>query len=373
MIDVHIDGQVFAEVPRGGISRAWQHLIARLPYHGCRVHLYLPTDADRDIQFDSHVSIADYPRRRRWHPGRVFDPLTDQHYRRRLHKMWSRLTRGIFHSTHFTTDSGLAIPQVVTVHDLFHERLPDCFPPAQLRPFCDRRRACIESADFIICTSDATLGDVNKTYGPLACPYKVVWFAVDPVFLRSDHRTSPISEPLADAESPFILYLGTRYPYKNFPGLLAGFASWAKRHTYQLLVLGPEATPSELSLIRAFDLTGKVQFRSANDQQLALAYRLATAVVIPSLSEGFGLPVWESMASGTPVVCARVGSLPEVGGEAPIYFDLGPPHNLATALEEAVSIPKDSERMAKGYVRATSRTWDDVVDDYVASYRQLMG
>jgi len=285
--------------------------------------------------------------------------------------MWSMARFGVFQSTHFTTNAALKIPQVVTVHDLFHECLPDCFPEYQVPSFCQRRRSCINAADFLVCDSDSTLEDLNRIFTDLTSPRKTVWLAVDTQFRRLDSSDRP-SEYWKGISKPFILYVGTRYPYKNFTGLLAGFASWNRRHAFQLLVLGANASPIENALIRAFGLQDAIVFASATDEELVVAYNRASALVVPSLSEGFGLPVWEAMACGTPVVASRGGSLEEVGAGIAVHFDFGMPQQLAGALEEAISIPRSSERFSDGIDIATKRTWDDVADDYVGIYREVL-
>ncbi|MFC1740307.1 glycosyltransferase family 4 protein, partial [Pseudomonadota bacterium] len=365
LLDVHVDGIVYTEVPLGGIARMWTSIINRLPDHGCRVFLYLHHITLDETHFRPEIEIISYPRRHSLRPGRLFNPLTEKHYRGKLDAMWSRARTGVFHSTHFTTSAKLTIPQVITVHDLFHERLPHCFSEAQKHPFCERRRECVEAADAIICDSEATAEDVRLTYGPRPGNSRVVWAAVDPAF--QPLAESEIKQAVQlDEHCPYILYVGTRYPYKNFSGLLAGYAAWPGNNRYQLLTVGPPPTPDELALLDALGIARQVKFSPAlSDSDLRMAYNLASAVVMPSLSEGFGLPLWEAMACEVPVVSSKGGSLPEIGGDIPYYFDFGPPVNIARALEAAVAASRPSERLKWGRQRATERTWDDVTRDYV--------
>jgi glycosyltransferase involved in cell wall biosynthesis len=372
VIDVHIDGIVYAEIPLGGIARMWTNIIERLPDCGCRVTLYLPREALDPPRFRSEVQRVNYPTRYRLRPGRVFNPLTAWFYDRAVERMWSGPAAGVFHSTHFTTCPSLRIPQVVTVHDLFHERLPHCFSEQQKHPFCDRRRDCVEAADAIIAVSEATRADVQLTFAGTERPDFVVWEATDPVFrpLPPDELGPPLRTAGSEAS---ILYIGTRYPYKNFKGLLAGFAAWDGSCDYKLRVIGRPPEPDELALIHALGLRERVEFvKPLPDSELVIAYNRASAVVMPSLSEGFGLPLWEAMACEVPVVSSRGGSLPEIGGDIPVYFDFGPPDNIAQALDEAVTMPRPSERLRLGRLRATQRTWQDVTRDYVEVYRSLV-
>ena len=347
----------------------WRNLLARLPNHGCRVHLYLPENSDPAMNFPSTVQIRTYPRIRRFRPGRIFNGFTEGLRAAAMSRMWSQAHTGVFHSTHFTTNPGLKVPQVLTIHDLFHERLPECFPPHQRDQFCHRRKTCVERARLIVCDSRATLNDVAIVYPDATMPRTVVWLAVDSAFRKLPQNA------FSDAsiwKQPFLLYVGTRYPYKNFPGLLAAFAAWHRSSDFRLIVIGAPSTPDENAQIRAFGLSGAVEFHSANDSDLQFAYNQASAVVVPSLSEGFGLPVWEAMACGVPVVASRGGSLPEVGGDIPFYFDFGTPQKMADAIEQAVAAVEDCDRFTRGIAAATERTWDDVAAEYVDCYRTLL-
>jgi len=374
MIDVHIDGVIYAEVPLGGISRMCSSIINRLPDHNCRVHLYLPRAIRHDLVFDPRVKIIKYPSNYRLRPGRLFNPLTEFLYRRRVDRMWSKARTGVFYSTHFTTNSQIRLPQVVTVHDLFHECLPDCFSENQLHPFSSRRRKCVEAADAIVCDSESTRADLRRIFGERDVPSRVVQLAVDGRFRRLSRENVSSNAVCEVAEGHlYVLYVGTRFPYKNFAGLLAGFACWSGRDTYRLVVIGKSATHAEKAQLRAYGLTDRVLFRGPlSDDDLIHAYNGASAVVIPSLSEGFGLPLWEAMACGVPVVAARAGALPEIGGDVPVYFDFGSPQLLTEALAQAVAIPRDSPRLVRGVQLATARTWDDVTREYVEVYRRLL-
>jgi glycosyltransferase involved in cell wall biosynthesis len=373
MIDLHIDGIVFAEVPLGGISRMWQNLITRFSKRGCRVSLYLPHEAKASIEFPSEVKRISYPKKISLRPGRFFSPMTEMLFDQAMHRMWSKPSTGIFQSTHFTTSSALRIPQVLTVHDLFHECLPDCFSQGQASKLVERRRACVAAAKYIACDSIHTRTDVEKVFCESRAELRTVWLAADPLFRRMSTDELSCCVFRAPVTKPFLLYVGTRYPYKNFAGLLSGFAAWERRGEFQLLVIGAEPTPAECAMLRAFAIEDQVVFHSACDEELVLAYNFASAVVVPSISEGFGLPVWEAMACGTPVVASRGGSLPEIGGETAFYFGFGSPQELACVIEEAVSFGRESERVEKGIALASARTWDDVADEYLAIYRDVLG
>jgi glycosyltransferase involved in cell wall biosynthesis len=373
MTIVHVDGIAFSEVPRGGISRMWQNVLNRLPRHGCHVRLYLPLDVDPSIQFSSEIELVRYPKKRTFRPGRLFNPILNRSYLHSLNRMWSNAKSGVFQSTHFTTYSSLKIPQVVTVHDLFHEILPDCFPAHQLGPFCVRRRESIDAADAIVAVSGSTLSDVDRVYGLRGRLAGVINNAVDPVFLNDTPSSDfLVPEPFLQSLRPYLLYVGTRYPYKNFNGLLAAFSAWEKRKEFNLVAVGPAPDHHECAALRGFGIRDKVHFVGhLRDDELRVAYGSASMFVVPSLSEGFGIPIWEAMACQTPVVASNAGAMPEVGQDIAVYFEHGAPHEMTRAFDLALEAASDKDRMRRGKELALSFSWDNAAAAYADLYRSV--
>ena len=110
-----------------------------------------------------------------------------------------------------------------------------------------------------------------------------------------------------------------------------------------------------------------------DERGLVLAYNSADALIVPALYEGFGFPVLEAMACGTPVASSNGGSLPEVGGVTPVYFDPQDGDSIVGALDEVVQISRESARIKEGVLRASQRTWEQVVEEYCSVYRAVVG
>jgi glycosyltransferase involved in cell wall biosynthesis len=376
-VEAHVDGVIFAEQPRGGITRVWVNLLRSLADTGeCRITVYLPPQLAQRPDLPASARVVPYSRPVGLRPGRLFRRLNALIGRRRERQFWAKPRHGIFHSTHFTTYSSLILPQVLSVYDIFHEILPDCFDEPKRSAFAARRETCVRRSDHIVCCSTCTAGDVRRHYGIASSPpVAVVPLAVDRAFRPSgDASAAQAFRQRRTAGQPFLLYVGTRHPYKNFAGLLVAYAAWPQRAGFRLLACGGgPPSPQESALMRALGMRELVQFWSdVSDADLVAAYNAAAALVVPSLYEGFGLPLWEAMACGTPVVASRAGALPEVGGDVPAYFEFGPPWSMVRAMDEAVQLRRGCDRLDAGVRVATTRSWADVAREYLDVYREVV-
>ena len=179
-----------------------------------------------------------------------------------------------------------------------------------------------------------------------------------------------------DVTRPYMLYVGNLKPHKNVDGLLRAFALlWNKTASNcELLIIGNDTVdgPALKKLAKDLGVRDAVRFAGkVSDNLLRSAYSAAELTVLPSFEEGFGLPVLESMACGTPIVCARAASLPEVAGAAAEYFD---PHNIESiALAMDRLLHSDSERQKlrqAGFTNAKQFTWSACADRHLEIYRQ---
>ncbi len=175
---------------------------------------------------------------------------------------------------------------------------------------------------------------------------------------------------------PYILYVGNLKPHKNVQGLLQAFALTMSRtvRDCQLLIVGDDAVggrvlknlAAKLSLGTASRFAGKV-----SDEVLRCAYSAAELTVLPSFEEGFGLPVLESMACGTPVACSRSASLPEVGGNAVEYFDPHDIESIATTVARLLESEDDRTRLRQlGFSNLQRFTWSACAGLHLQVYRQ---
>lgn len=160
-------------------------------------------------------------------------------------------------------------------------------------------------------------------------------------------------------ERPYFLYVGNHKPHKNFGRLLEAFANSNLARNYSLVSTGFK-TPVLQQIIDRLKLSDRVSFVGhVTDQELASLYQRATALVMVSLYEGFGLPLLEAMSCGTPVITSTLASMPEVAGDAALQVD---PYDVGTISQALIKIASDQELRQRlgllGIERARLFSWD---------------
>ena len=206
--------------------------------------------------------------------------------------------------------------RVLTIYDLIHERYPNSFinSVGTTRP----KKIAANRADHVICISESTRRDLVEYCGVPEERTSVIYLGVDPNFGQVINTTERLNP------RPFLLYVGARGGYKNFNGLVKAFAKSERlRQEFDLLCFGGGAiSSSELELAMALGLRPNQLIQiGGSDNILVSLYKQASALVYPSLYEGFGIPPLEAMTVGCPVICSNSSSLPEVVGDAAETFN----------------------------------------------------
>lgn len=264
----------------------------------------------------------------------------------------------VFHSPYFTTAYRTPCPLVVTVHDAIGVR-PEYLPPLLARvAFRLGTSLSLRTARAVITVSEASRRDLVRCFGAPEAKIAVVPEAAAPEFRPASPEAVAATRRRLGLPERYALFVGADRPHKNLAGLLRAWAELGDA-AWPLVVAGrsdprfPEArrTARRLGLDARF--VGEVP-----EADLPALYGGAGLFVLPSLAEGFGLPVLEAMACGTPVACSGVASLPEVAGEAAAYFD---PRSTASMAETLARVLTDAsyrrELAEKGRGRAEEFSW----------------
>jgi glycosyltransferase involved in cell wall biosynthesis len=267
--------------------------------------------------------------------------------------------------------------RVVAVHDAIAFRYPEGY--AWLNNFLHRRfvPATVANVDAVITGSDHARADVARF---LEFPPSQTY--VVPYGVSAEFR--PIREDVAarvaasyGLSRPFVLWVGVRQARKNLVTLVSAFAGLHRiLPTHQLALVGPSPADDDglWRQVRDLGLTHEVvQVGHVPDGDLPAIYSAAELFAFPSLYEGFGLPVIEAMACGTPVVCSNATSLPEVAGGAALLVDPTNVGDLCDAMRRVLTEPAQRDLLReRGLARAMEFSWDRAARATLDVYRQVL-
>ena len=363
---VAFDHQIFSMQRYGGVSRYFFELASRLPAAGLsEVEVIAPLYINNYLKADSARSGA----HGRYVPYDfiLLPQVVGLANRLAAPFAWSNVHADIVHETYFTTKPvGNAKRRVVTVYDMIHELFAEEFPDA--KRVTAAKRAAVARADHVICISENTQRDLVRLFDIDESRTSVVHLGYS---MTSETAAARDDEAVG---TPSILYVGGRRGYKNFRTLLRAYASSPTLQEFELIAFGGGASfPDEQKEIRGLGIVDRVRFESGSDRELAARYREAAAFIFPSTYEGFGLPPLEAMSHGCPVVCSNGGSIPEVVGNAGVYFDPGNADELRTALERVVTTPElQADLRRRGYARLPAFSWEKCAAETAQLYREIL-
>ena len=298
----------------------------------------------------------------------------------RLKRPWADMLLGgldVFHAVNYVLPPLKHARGVLSIHDLGFLRNPEWFSPKVMKPFARAIREDALRADAVIAVSGATRDDIVSLLGIPHEKIRVIHEAADDTFkpVPRDIAGRQVRDALG-VTGPYLLFVSTVEARKNVTGLLTAFSRADLPH--QLVVAGGAGWRSAevFELAEKLGLNDRVVFTGyLRDRSLLPAlYSAADAFVFPSWHEGFGLPVLEAMACGTPVLVADTSSLPEAAGDAGRCL---PPHDEAAWTDALAQAMHDSawraEASERGRARARQFTWARTAVQTVASYRRAFG
>jgi len=287
----------------------------------------------------------------------------------------------VLHSPYWSNPFWSPWPTVVTVHDVIQLVLPEYRMLARQQVYFGLVTRALRRATAVITVSECSRRDVIRTVGIAPERVYVVENAI-PASLRPERdpaRLAAVRARYGLAEQ-FVLYLGANDLRKNLNRLIRAYGTLpaSLRNTYQLVVAGrqwPHAHPlypDPRRVVRELGLEARVTFTGGvpEDEKAALL-SAATLFAFPSVYEGFGLPVLEAMACGTPVLTSTSSSLPEIAGDAALLVDPLDVDAIAAGLAALLESPERRAELAeRGIQRAAVYRWDRVAERTVAVYRR---
>jgi glycosyltransferase involved in cell wall biosynthesis len=283
----------------------------------------------------------------------------------------------LFHSPHYTLPFGLSMRRVVTIHDVIHLRFPAYFSTVQ-RAYARLMigHAC-RGADAVIVDSEFAGKELLRCF---PCPPEkihVIPLGVSEEFNPGrDGGSADDFRRKHNVGRRFLLYVGSLKPHKNVSALIRSIAGLSGLSDLQIVCVGERI--EEDAALRSLCISAGIADRVRSlgwlpETDLIAAYRAASAVVMPSMYEGFGFPVLEGMACGAPVIGSNAASIPEVLGDAGILFDPSSPGELSAAIQSVLDDPSLRESLReKGLRRAKLFTWKRCAEETLTLYRSLV-
>ena len=280
----------------------------------------------------------------------------------------------LIHGPAYTAPVGIRTPVVVTIHDVSYERHPEWYPYRRDRLRRAFYRASARSAARVVTDSEFSASEIRAAYGIAPGRIAVVPLGVVPRFDGGEPEEAGVADP-------FVLHVGDLHPRRNLPvvldAVLALRARGGASAGLTLAVAGVDRglVPELRARAEAAgDRDALAVLGVVSDTQLDALYRDASALVYPSLYEGFGLPVLEAMARGTPVVAARASSVPEVLGDAGVLLDPGDAAGWVSSLDAIIGQPDRRAAMGEaGRARAASFTWERTARQTYEVYLRAIG
>lgn len=291
------------------------------------------------------------------------------------------LVRGatLLHCPHYDIPVLYPDRMSVTIHDVTHLLDPAFRDTLKSRIFAKSLlKLAVAKARRVITISEYSKRMILKHLGGNESKISVIHRYASPVFTPLPrYEAKEIVQRSLGLRRDYFLFVGSPKPHKNLPVLFEAFALLQSKHPdIDLVIIGKDK--KNLPLLRALATQLKIDqnlrwIESVSDDTLRACYAAAEATILPSRQEGFGLPVLESMACGTPVICANAASLPEVVGDSGLLFDASSPEDCKNQMLRILESNQHREELCrKGIARARQFDAGRAVAEHTKLFSELL-
>lgn len=352
---VAVDNQIFQRQSYGGISRYFVELVHHFSeINDVSIEIFAPFHRNSYLEnsFDPltfRLQLFDYTNR--FGVGSAIDRFSNLVSGYQIVKFKPQIIHETFYNG--PVDFLRHIPRVITVYDMIREMENPTSEKAK------RKFASIMAASSIITISDSTREDLLSLIPVDPGNVKTIHLAASDFF-------SPINTSSIESLKPYVLYVGQRSGYKNFVNFCRAFSHSSNlRNELNIHVFGGgKFNKSELQVLDELNLLENVIKIDGDDIQLRIQYSNARALIYPSIMEGFGIPLVEAMKSGCPVICSDRSSIPEVAGEAAIYFDPTSTDSMRSIMESTLGNSEMLSTMqGRGLFRSQNFSWKKTAEE----------
>jgi len=363
------DHQIFTSQTYGGISRYFFELIKNF-------------ENDNEIRYELLLKYSNncYLKKLNNLPYKTFLGKYSFRGKHRLLNILNKrvskkyISKGdynIFHPTYYDpyfVDYIGKKPFVLTIHDMIHEIYPEMFP---LKDETSKRKKLLaQKATKIIAVSENTKKDIIRFFSIDKNKIEVIYHGTP--FDMNGNSNNKID---IDLPEKYILYVGSRNGYKNFNLFVEAITPLLVKDNELKVVCvgGGNFKEKEKEKFKRLNITNKVYRYSVSDDILTYLYKKAIVFVFPSLYEGFGIPILEAFSCGCPALASNTSSLPEVAGDAAMYFD---PKSKASVLSSIQKVIYDNnlrrQLIDKGYQRVKEFTWEKTAKKTKKLYEDIL-
>ncbi len=271
----------------------------------------------------------------------------------------------IYHPTYYCSavKKRKGIKTFVTVYDMIHEIYSARFP--ELDDGIEIKRSSILNAEHIICISNATKKDLKEIYKIEDRRISVIYLGISLNNAGKDFNKLP---------KPYLLYVGRRSSYKNFNALLEAFHALDLKKDFDLICFGGGMfSEEELTKFKKLGLEDSIKYAEGVDEELSAYYKNAHIFICPSIYEGFGLPVLEAMGNDCMVIASNGGSIPEIAGDAAMFFSPDKIDELCSCLKQVINNDRlRQEYIDRGRKRVKLFSWARTTQETYDIYKKVL-